>query len=309
MSRIPVIIDCDPGHDDAIALLMALASPKLDLRAVTVVAGNQTLEKTLDNALKVLSFVGAQVEVAAGAAAPLTRPLIIAPEVHGDSGLDGPVLPPPTLQPSRRSAVEVIIDVTRSSEEKITLIPTGPLTNVASAFLLAPDIKDKIERITLMGGAAYTGNWTPSAEFNILVDPEAAHIVFSSGVPITMVGLDVTHKAQVYRRDVEALKAMGRRVARMVAELLDFFGQFHHRFGFEGSPLHDPLAVAAVIEPDIVTTRRLPVVIETKGEYTTGRTVVDFYGVTGMEPNVDVALEVDRDRFMAMLFEAMEHFD
>jgi len=309
LSRIPVIIDCDPGHDDAIALLMALASPRLDVRAVTVVAGNQTLEKTLNNALKVLSFVGAEVEVAAGAAQPLVRPLTIAPEVHGESGLDGPILPPPTLKPSPRSAVEVIIDVVRKSDQKITLIPTGPLTNVAAALLLAPDIKANIDRITLMGGAAYVGNWTPSAEFNILVDPEAAHIVFSSGVPITMVGLDVTHKALVYEEDIARLKAMNRRVARMVAELLDFFSQFHKRFGFKGSPLHDPLAVAAVIEPQVLTTRHLPVVIETKGEYTTGRTVVDFYGVTGLKPNVDVALEVDRDRFIAMLFEAMEHFD
>jgi len=305
----PVIIDCDPGHDDAIALLLAFASPELDVKAVTVVAGNQTLPKTLRNALKVLSFAGIRTEVAAGASKPLVRDLIVAPEVHGESGLDGPILPAPTLEPSRRPAWEAIIEVVRRSPSPVTLIPVGPLTNIALALLMAPEIKDNIERITLMGGAAYEGNWTPAAEFNILVDPEAARVVFESGLPLTMIGLDVTHKALVYDEDIARLREMKGRVATMVAELLEFFGIFHDNFGFKGSPLHDPCAVAAVVDPSIVTTRHLRVDIETKGEFTTGRTVVDFYGVTQREPNVDVGLDIDRDRFMEMLFEAMRRYE
>ncbi|MEW6522906.1 MAG: nucleoside hydrolase [Bacillota bacterium] len=304
----PVIIDCDPGHDDAIALLLAFASP-LDVRAVTVVAGNQTLPKTLSNTLRVLSFAGIQTEVAAGADRPLVRELVVAPQVHGESGLDGPVLPPPAYGPSPRPAWEVIAHTVRTSPRPVTLIPTGPLTNVALALLLAPDIRANLEGITLMGGAAYEGNWTPAAEFNILVDPEAARIVFDCGVPITMVGLDVTHRAQVYPEDVLRLRGMGRRVATMVAELLEFYGKYHVKFGFAGSPLHDPCAVAAVLEPGLVTTRHLRVDIETRGEFTTGRTVVDFYGVTQRPPNAHVGLDIDRARFMEMLFAAMRHYE
>lgn len=306
--RRPVIIDCDPGHDDAIALLLAFASPELDVRAVTVVAGNQTLDKTLRNALRVLTFAGIQVEVAAGADRPLVRPLITAPEVHGESGLDGPALPEPAFEPSPRKAWEAIIDIVRSSPQKVTLIPLGPLTNIALALRTAPDISSNIERITLMGGAARDGNWSPTAEFNIMVDPEAARMVFHSGVPITMIGLDVTHKAQLYAEDTEALRAMGGRVPRLVAELMDFYSQFHPKFGFKGSPMHDPCAVAAVLDPSLVTTRHLYVDVETKGELTTGQTVTDFYGITGKPANVDVGLDIDRDRFVRMLFEAVKHY-
>ena len=306
----PIIIDCDPGHDDAIALLLAFSKPELvDVLAVTIVAGNQTLEKTVLNALKVLSFAGQECEVAAGYGQPLMRSLEIAPEVHGESGLDGPDLPLPTFQASKKHGVQMIIDKVRESKEKVTLVPTGPLTNIGAALVGAPDIKDNIERIVLMGGAAREGNWTPAAEFNILVDPEAASIVFRSGVPITLIGLDVTHKAQIMEEDVRALKRSGKKVAIMVAELLEFFGEFHKTMGFPGMPLHDPLAMAAVLDPTIVKTEFLPVQIETQGLYTTGRTVVDFYGVTGEKPNVDVALEVDRDRFVDMILKAMLSYD
>lgn len=306
----PIIIDCDPGHDDAIALLLAFSKPELvDVLAVTIVAGNQTLEKTVLNALKVLSFAGKECEVAAGYGQPLMRSLEIAPEVHGESGLDGPDLPSPTFQASKKHGVQMIIDKVRASKEKVTLVPTGPLTNVGAALVGAPDIKDNIERIVLMGGAAREGNWTPAAEFNILVDPEAASIVFRSGVPITMIGLDVTHEAQIMEEDVQVLKRSGKKVALMVAELLEFFGEFHKTMGFPGMPLHDPLAMAVVLDPTIVKTEFLPVQIETQGLYTTGRTVVDFYGVTGEKPNVDVALEVDRDRFVNLILEAILSYD
>ncbi|NMB01235.1 MAG: nucleoside hydrolase [Firmicutes bacterium] len=306
----PIIIDCDPGHDDAIALLLAFAKPELvKVLAVTVSAGNQTLEKTVLNALKVLSFAGIECEVAAGYDRPLMRELEIAPEVHGESGLDGPILPEPTFQASSKHGVQTIIDHVRASSEKVTLVPTGPLTNVAAALIGAPDIKENIDRIVLMGGAAREGNWTPAAEFNILVDPEAASVVFQSGVPITMVGLDVTHEAQVMASDVQLLLDSGKKVGVMVGELLEFFGEFHKTMGFAGMPLHDPLAMATVLDPTIVETKLLPVRIETQGQYTTGRTVVDFYGVTGEKPNVDVALRVDRERFVKMILEAMLSYE
>lgn len=302
----PIIIDCDPGHDDAIALLLAFAHRKrLDIRGVTVVAGNQTLEKTVNNALRVLSFAEIECEVAAGYAKPLIRPLQTAPEVHGDSGIDGPILPEATLKVSARHAVDLITQEAKKCREKITLVPLGPLTNIAAALVGAPDIRDKIERIVLMGGAAYEGNWTPAAEFNILVDPEAASIVFNVGLPVTMVGLDVTHKAQLHKDDIEKIRSINKKVATMVAELLDFYSKFHKTMGFKGSPLHDPLAVAAVLEPGVIKTKNLAVEVETAGRFTTGRTVVDIFGVTGKAPNVDVAFEVDRERFVEMIYQAV----
>ncbi len=306
--RKPVIIDCDPGHDDAIALLLAFASDKIDVKAVTIVAGNQTLEKTLNNALRVLSFANIDVPVAKGFEKPLMRDLIIAPEVHGESGLDGPELPESTLKPSDLSAIELIAKVLRESDEKVTLIPTGALTNIARFLLCYPELKNKVERISLMGGACFGGNWTPAAEFNILVDPEAADIVFKSGIPITMCGLDVTHKALVYAEDIERIRSLGGKVAVMVAELLDFFSEFHLDTGFEGSPLHDPCAVAWVIDPSIIETKKLNVAIETKGQHTLGATVVDYYDVLGKEKNVDVAFDIDRERFIDMLVEAMKYY-
>ncbi|SHF23685.1 pyrimidine-specific ribonucleoside hydrolase RihA [Caloramator proteoclasticus] len=313
MNRKSVIIDCDPGHDDAIALLMAFASEKLDVKAVTVVAGNQTIEKTFKNALKVLSFAGINIEVSKGSEKPLFRNLIVAPEVHGDSGLDGPSIPDPILLPSKRNAVETIIDILNKSEDKVTIIPTGPLTNIAKVLLVYPEAKEKIERITMMGGSCIAGNWTPAAEFNILVDPEAAKIVFDSGIPITMCGLDVTHKAQIYRNEIEKIRNIGNKVATMVAELLDFFSKFHEqvndKFGFKGSPLHDPVAVAAVIDPTLIKTKLCHVDIETKGEFTTGATVVDYYDVLQKQKNVEVALDIDRERFIELLYELLKKYN
>lgn len=304
----PVIIDCDPGHDDAIALLLAFASDKLDVKLVTIVAGNQTLEKTVNNALRVLSFAGIDAEVAAGAGKPLMRNLIIAPEVHGESGLEGPKLPEPTLRQSSRNAVEAMVDVINKSSSEVVLIPTGALTNIAALFLAHPEVKDKIERISLMGGACFGGNWTPSAEFNILVDPEAAKIVFDSGVPITMCGLDVTHKAQIYDEEIEKIRNLGGKVPVMVAELMDFFSIFHKKFGFEGSPLHDPCAVAYIIDPSLITTRACHVDIETNGEFTTGATVVDYYDVLKKKKNADVAFDIDRERFIELLIESLKKY-
>jgi len=306
--KIPVLIDCDPGHDDAIALMLAFGSGKLDVLGVTTVAGNSTGANTYRNALKVLSFIGKNVEVGKGADKPILRPLTIADSVHGASGLDGPVLPEPKIQGSKRSAFDLIVDTLAKSPQKVTLIPTGPLTNIAIVLLAKPELKEKIEKIVLMGGAALEGNRTPAAEFNIYVDPEAARIVFESGVPLTMIGLDVTHKALIYPDEVEAMRNMGR-VGKVAAELMDFYSIFYRQQGFLGNPIHDALAVAAALEPDIVSTRYLRVDVETSGEFTLGRTVVDLSKVTGKKPNCHVALGLDRDRFIKMVFEAIENLE
>ena len=306
----PVIMDCDPGHDDAIALILAHASDELEIKAVTTVAGNQTVEKTTLNALKVLSFIGAEVPVAKGCSGPLFRDLITAAEVHGETGLDGPALPEPAFGPVSMNAVELMVKTIRESEVPVTLIPTGALTNVGLLLLSHPEVIDKIERISLMGGACYGGNWTPSAEFNILVDPEAADIVFRSGIPITMSGLDVTHKALIRKEDTERFRRIGKKTAVMVAELLDFFDKFHdENFDFGGSPLHDPCAVAWLLKPSMFVSKKCYVAIETKGRLTTGCTVVDTFGVLGKEPNTDVLFDIDRDEFINLLADSLERLD
>lgn len=306
----PIIMDCDPGHDDALALLLALASDELDVKAITTVGGNQTSEKTLNNAMRILSYAGiTHIPIAPGASQPLVRELQIAPEVHGESGLEGPELPEPTFQSYHKSAIELMEEVIMSNDKKITLVPTGPLTNIAALLLAVPAVKNRIERISLMGGSAVGGNWTPASEFNILVDPEAADVVFKSGIPITMCGLDVTHRAQIFDNEIEKIRCHGGKISLMVAELLDFFAKFHKDLGFEGSPLHDPCAVAWLIKPELFTSQHLHVEIETKGEYTSGATVVDYRGVTGRKPNTDVVYDVDRSAFIQLLTTCFEKYD
>lgn len=310
LRKTPVIIDCDPGHDDAIALLLAFASEKLDVKAVTVTGGNQTLEKTLNNTKRILAFAGIKTRVAKGADKPMLRELKIAPEVHGESGLDGPDLPnAPDYPVEELPAVEVMKDILLSSQEKVVLIPTGPLTNIGILLSLYPQVKEHIDYISLMGGAVVGGNWSPAAEFNILVDPEAAKIVFDSGIHIVMSGLDVTHKAMVYPNEAELFRDQGGKVSVLVAELLDFFFKFHQGEGFEGSPLHDPCAVAYVIDKELFRSKKYVVEIETAGEFTTGATVADFFGTTGKEPNVEVLLDVDREAFLKLLCENMAKYD
>jgi inosine-uridine nucleoside N-ribohydrolase len=295
----PIVIDCDPGHDDAIAILLALASPEVELVGVTTVAGNQTLDKTTRNALVTLEVAGrSDVPVAAGSSAPLRRHLRTAAHVHGDTGLDGPELPVPSMQPVRSHAVDLLAELI---EPGVVLVPTAPLTNIALLFKQHPDVRNRLERIVWMGGAIGEGNVTPAAEFNAFVDPEAAAAVFASGIPITMIGLDVTHRALFTRAHAERVRGVGR-AGRFVAELSDFFQQFHERtYGFDGSPVHDALAVAHVIDPTIVTTGRANVVVEDRSEFCDGRTVVDFRRVTGREPNADVGIGVDADRFLELL--------
>jgi purine nucleosidase/pyrimidine-specific ribonucleoside hydrolase len=295
---IPILLDCDPGHDDAIALLLALGSPELELRGVTTVAGNQTLEKTTANALRVLELAGrADVPVAAGCARPLVRELYVAADVHGETGLDGPELPPPQAEPSAQHAVDFLAEQLVGA----TLVATGPLTNVALLLARYPDARP--ERIVLMGGAIAEGNVTPAAEFNIWADPEAAARVFGSGLDVTMVGLDVTHRALVTRALAEQLRASGR-VAEAVAELLDFYGVFHREvYGFDGSPVHDAVAVAHVIDPTLLEVERLNVRVDRESALCRGRTVVDLWRRTGLEPNAGVAVGIESERFLRLLLE------
>jgi pyrimidine-specific ribonucleoside hydrolase len=297
----PIVIDCDPGHDDAIAILLALASPEVELRGITTVAGNQTLDKTTRNALRVLELVGrTDIPVAAGAAAPLKRTLRVAANVHGESGLDGPDLREPTTKPIAGHAADVLAEWL---EPSVVLVPTGPLTNVALLFERHPDVKERLERIVWMGGAIAEGNVTPAAEFNAFVDPEAAAAVFGSGIPVTMIGLDITHKALFTRTHADRLRGTGR-AGKAVAELSDFFQRFHEsRYGFDGSPIHDALAVAEVIDPTLVTRLECNVEIETASEYCDGRTVVDRWLVTDRPKDARVGIDVDAERFLELLVE------
>jgi pyrimidine-specific ribonucleoside hydrolase len=310
MQKIPVIIDCDPGHDDALMLMLAYGSGRFDIKAVTVSAGNQTQAKTLQNTLKVLTLIGAtHIPVYRGAEKPLFSDLTIAGHVHGDTGLDGPSLPIPEMQAQGVSAVEGIASILSASEIPVTIVPTGPLTNIATFLLAHPHLKNKIERISLMGGGIFRGNMTPLAEANIYADPEAAAIVFRAGVPITMCGLDVTHKALVFGKDITLLRALGNRTGKAAADLMDFYSVFYSENRVElkgGAALHDPCAIAWLMNPGIFTTKSCYVDVETRGELTRGATVVDFYNTLHREPNATVAYDIDRDAFMDMLFNAIK---
>jgi inosine-uridine nucleoside N-ribohydrolase len=296
-----VILDTDPGHDDAIALLLALASPELDVLGVTTVSGNQTLEKTTANALKILEFVErADVPVHVGAPRPLVREQWAAAYVHGDSGLDGPDLPDPQTEPRKGHATDFIAAQVEE-HDGVVLIPVGPLTNIGLLLAKYPGIESRIARIVLMGGAIAEGNVTPAAEFNIWADPEAAHRVFTSGIDVTMVGLDVTHKALLLPEKVDELRDAGR-VGSLVAQLYDFYHERHVRmYGWEGSPVHDALAVAHVIRGDFVETQHRHVQIDIGPEPGRGRTYVDLWKRTGNEPNAHVGVGVDGPAFIQFL--------
>jgi inosine-uridine nucleoside N-ribohydrolase len=298
VSATPILLDCDPGHDDAIALLLALASPELELLGVTTVAGNQTLDKTTANAIRLLEFAGrTEVPVAAGADRPLVRERFVAAYVHGETGMDGPDLPPAQGDPISRHAVDFLADKIREAKRAVTLVPTGPLTNVALMLALHPDARP--ERIVLMGGAIAEGNVTPAAEFNIWADPEAAARVFASEIDVTMIGLDVTHKALFTSAHVGRLAG---RVGGMVTELLRFYGEFHKTvYDFDGSPIHDAVAVAHVINSELVETKHRNVVIDVESELCRGRTVVDVWRRTDREPNAHVGVDIDADGFLELL--------
>ena len=308
---LPIILDCDPGHDDAIAIVLALASPELDVKAITSSAGNQTPEKTLRNVLRMLTLLQRQdIPVAGGARKPLMRELIIADNVHGESGLDGPALPEPDFAPQNCTAVELMAKTLRESPQPVTIVATGPQTNVALLLNGHPELHNKIARIVMMGGAMVLGNWQPAAEFNIYVDPEAAEIVFQSGIPVVMAGLDVTHRAQIHDMDIERFRQVGNPVATVVAGLLDFFMEYHKdaKWGFTGAPLHDPCTIAWLLKPELFTCAERWVGVETQGKYTQGMTVVDYYFLTGKQPNTTVLLDVDREGFVDLLAERLAFY-
>lgn len=312
MDKIPVIIDCDPGHDDAIAVLWALASPKLDIKAITTVAGNQSIEKVTDNAIRVLTMAGvSHIPVGQGYKDPLIGSIKYGEMIHGETGLDGPELPEKGFEKSELNAFELMVKVLEESQEKVTLVGLGPLSNIARLLIVRPDLKTKIEQISIMGGGTY-GNWTPAAEFNIWDDPEAAKIVFDSGLPIIMAGLDVTQKAYVRDKENDKLKAQGNRISVFVSELIEYYREYHYKVeGFPGCTLHDPCAIAALIHPEIFQSQLCHVDVELSGKLTRGMTVIDKIGYLNKifhedkKPQVKVLYEVDREKFVEYLCDAM----
>ncbi|MER1996380.1 MAG: nucleoside hydrolase [Arthrobacter sp.] len=304
-----IILDCDPGHDDAVALLLAHGSPEIELLAVTTVVGNQTLEKVTRNALaiaRVANITG--VPFAAGCDRPLVRTIENAPDIHGESGMDGPVLPEPTVELDRRHAVDLIIDTVMAHEPgTVTLVPTGGLTNIAMAVRKEPRLAERVKEVVLMGGGYHVGNWSAVAEFNIKIDPEAAHIVFNEKWPLTMVGLDLTHQALATDEVAERIAAVGTKPAKFVGELLEFFGHtYKDAQGFDFPPVHDPCAVAYVIDPSVMTTQRVPLDVELTGTLTLGMTVADFRAPAPADCNTSVAMELDQDKFWGLVVDALE---
>jgi inosine-uridine nucleoside N-ribohydrolase len=297
MTPTPIILDCDPGHDDAIAILLALASPEIELLGVTTVSGNQTLDKTTSNALRVLEFAGrGDVNVYAGADRPFVRDREVAAHVHGESGLDGPDLPRPATRAQDEHAVAYLARTFRDRDD-VTLVATGPLTNVGLLFALHPEVRP--DRIVLMGGSIGEGNRTPAAEFNIWADPEAAQRVFAEGLDTTMVGLDVTHQALITRGHTERMRGAGR-VGRMVAELMDFYTRFHEQRypDLDGAPMHDPVCVAHLIDPTLMEVKEAFIEVDCSGGPSWGRTNVDWRNRDHFgDPNAKVGLSIDGARF------------
>ena len=308
MTARKIIIDTDPGQDDAVAILLALASPEdVDVLGITCVAGNVPLALTAKNARIVCELAGKpQTRVFAGCDRPLGRPLVTAEHVHGKTGLDGPDLSDPTMALEDMHAVDFIIDTLREAPSgTITLCPLGPLTNIATALQKAPDITDRVQEIVLMGGAYFeVGNITPAAEFNIYVDPQAADIVFKSGIPIVVMPLDVTHKALVTKDRNDRFRALGTPAGVAVAEMTDFFERFDkEKYGSAGAPLHDPCVTAYLIRPELFSGRRINVEIETTSELTMGMTVADWWGVTDRAPNALFIGDLNADGFFDLLTE------
>ena len=309
MSARKIIIDTDPGQDDAVAILLALASPELDVLGLTAVAGNVPLPLTEKNCRIVCELAGRpETKVFAGCDTPLSRKLVTAEHVHGKTGLDGPQMADPVMALQDQHAVDYIIETLRAEPSgTVTLCPLGPSTNIATAFQKAPDIVERVQEIVLMGGAYFqVGNITPAAEFNIYVDPEAADIVLRSGVPLVMLPLDVTHKALTNRARVEAFRGLGNEVGRMVAAWTDFFERFDkEKYGSEGAPLHDPCVIAYLLRPELFSGRQVNVEVETGSELTLGMTVADWWRVTNRAPNATFIGDVDAEGFFALLTERL----
>jgi len=305
---VPILLDCDPGHDDAVAILLAAGDDAVDLRAITTVAGNCPLELATINARRVAALAGLDgVPIAAGAAGPRAGELVTAPDIHGETGLDGHELPPGEAPLDPRGAVELLADTLAAAGEPLTLVATGPLTNVAALLEQRPEAGERIREIVLMGGSTERGNTTAAAEFNIWVDPEAAALVFESGLPLTMIGLNLTHQALATREVLERVRALPGEPARAVAGWMDFFGSRYERvFGRFAPPVHDPCTIALLIDPGVMRCADTFVAVETEGRWTRGATVVDLHGRSGRPPNARVALELDAPRFWDLVIAALE---
>lgn len=304
-----ILLDCDPGHDDAVAMMLAWGNPSIELLGVTTVGGNQTLGKVTRNALSVATVVGMHdVPIAAGCRLPLVRPVEIAPDVHGDSGLDGVELPEPAVELDPRHGVDLIIETIMSNEPgTVTLVPTGPLTNIAMAARKEPRIVERVQEVVLMGGGYHVGNWSPVAEFNIKVDPEAAHIVFNEKWPIVMVGLDLTHQALATDEVAERIAAVPGSVSQFTLGLFTFFRKaYQDAQGFEFPPVHDPCTLAYLIDPTIVETVKVPVDVELNGSLTTGMTVADFRAPAPEDCHTKVATRLDAPRFWGLVVDAID---
>lgn len=304
-----ILLDCDPGHDDAVAMMLAWGNPSIELLGITTVGGNQTLDKVTRNALSVATVVGMHdVPIAAGCRLPLVRPVEIAPDVHGDSGLDGVELPEPAVELDPRHGVDLIIETIMSNEPgTVTLVPTGPLTNIAMAARKEPRIVERVQEVVLMGGGYHVGNWSPVAEFNIKVDPEAAHIVFNEKWPIVMVGLDLTHQALATDEVAERIAAVPGSVSQFTLGLFTFFRKaYQDAQGFDFPPVHDPCTLAYLIDPTIVETVKAPVDVELNGSLTTGMTVADFRAPAPEDCHTKVATRLDAPRFWGLVVDAID---
>ncbi len=310
MKKRKLILDCDPGHDDAIAIMLAGNHPDLELLGLTIEAGNQTLEKTGRNALNVCQYLGIDVPVALGASRPLVRDLQIAEDIHGESGLDGFDFPEPQKTFEARHAVNFIIDTLLKSEERVTLVTTGPMTNVALAMRLEPRILEKIEEVVLMGGSYGYGNVSPAAEFNILVDPEAAHIVFTSGLKVSMMGLDVTRKVLALPKVVERMEKIDNKASRLFADLMRAFNENQRKvFGLQGGPLHDPVTIAYLLEPDLLTMQHVHCEIDLSHGISHGRTNCDVFDYLKRKRNAYVAVDIDAARFWDFIERGLRRYN
>ena len=310
MQKEKIILDCDPGHDDAVAIMLAAINPKIELLGITVVAGNQKLEKTVNNALKVCNHLNLDIPVYSGMSRPMIREQLIADDIHGETGLDGPKFEELKIKAEDKHAVNFIIDTLMNSDEKVTLVPTGPLTNIGMAIRFEPRIIEKINRIVLMGGSYQLGNMTPAAEFNILADPDAAHIVFSSGVKIVMMGLDLTRQASATKEVVEKIKSLNNKASKLFVDLMEFFAASQKNvFGWSAPPVHDPTTIAYIIDPECIEVKPMFCEIELWSERSYGRTLCDYFGILKKEPNVDVAVKLDFDRFWNLVYENLKLYD
>jgi len=309
MARQKIILDCDPGHDDAVAILLAGKSPSIEVLGITVVAGNQTLAKTVVNAQHVTEHLGLNLPVYAGCDRPMIREKIIAADIHGETGLDGPVFAPLQSMPQDKHAVLFMIDTLMASDGDIIVVTCGPMTNLGMALRLEPGIAGKIKRIVLMGGSYQLGNVTPAAEFNIIADADAAHVCFSSGIPITMVGLDVTRKVLCYPAIVERMRKIGNVASELFCDLMAHFNKAQKDvFGWEGGPLHDPLTVASIINPEVLSTKFVHAEVDIRGTQSYGRTNCDYFNYLKLEPNVDLGVDVNVDLFWDVIEEGIKNY-